>query len=385
MRLSDRLKFFKKSKIVESLKVLEQDPSIISLGAGEPDFPAPPNVIAAAQKALKKGFTHYSPTQGKLELREAIAEKLRKENKIDASADEIIVTCGSKEALLIAMLTLINPGDEVIVQDPGYNFAYMPMVRMLDGIVHSLQLREEDSFSVHPGMLRKLITEKTKLFILNSPSNPTGGVVSKKDLEEIADVVVEKGITVLSDEAYEKLVYDDVKHVSLASLNGMKEYVITTQSFSKSFAMCGFRIGYAVAKREIIEKMNRFKLTTTICAPTAFQIAAVEALKHAGDHTEKMRREYDRRRKMIVRRLNELPGIRCSKPKGAFYAFPNITGLGMSSEEVADFLLEKAKVLTIPGTEFGRYGEGYLRLSYATSYEKIEEAMNRIESAIDKL
>lgn len=382
--LAERIKIIGISRIEESLRILEQKPEIISLGAGEPDFPAPKNVVNAAKKFLEKGYTHYAPLQGKIELLEALEKKLKKENKIDASKKEIIVTCGSKEAILLSILTLVDPEDEVIVPDPGY-IAYRPIVELVGGKAISLRLREEDNFEVHPEELKKLINKKTKLIIVNSPSNPTGTVFKKKTLEEIASLVIEKNLFVLADEAYEKLVYDNAKHVSIASLNGIKNYVITTQTFSKTYAMCGLRVGYAVAPENIIKEMKEFKICTTLAAPTAFQLAAVEALKGSKKYVEKMRKEYNRRRKMLIKRLNQIPKIHCIEPEGAFYTFPNITELKMNSEQTTQFLLDKAKVITIPGTEFGKCGEGFIRLSYATAYEKIEEAMNRIENAIRKL
>jgi len=381
--VAERAKVIEESRIAESLKILESRPEIISLGAGEPDFPAPPSVIKAAQQALSKGYTHYAPLKGKSELREAIAEKLKKENKIDASPDEVIVCCGSKEAILLAMLATVDVGEEVIVPDPGY-LAYRPMAEMVGGKAVSLQLREEDGFELNPDAVKKLITDKTRLLVINSPSNPTGNVFRKKLWEEIADIIVDKQLYALCDEAYEKLVYEDAEHVSLGSLNGMEKYVITVQTFSKTYAMCGFRVGYAVAPPELIKEMVEFKICTTISAPTAFQMAAVEALKSKATqkYVEEMRREYDRRRKLLIKRLNEIDRITFTVPKGAFYFFPNITELRMSSEEAVDFLLKKAKVLMVPGTEFGKYGEGYVRLSYATAYEKIVEAMDRIENAL---
>lgn len=381
-KLAERVKVIGISKIEESLRILEQEPSIISLGAGEPDFVAPKNVINFIKNL--KNYTHYSPFQGKLELREALSKKLKKENKIDASTEEIIVTCGSKEAILISILTLINPGEEVIIPDPGY-IAYRPITELVNGKPVSLQLREEDKFEFHPDNLKNAITKKTKLILINTPSNPTGTVFRKKTLEEIADIAIDKNLFILSDEAYEKLVYDDAKHVSIASLNGMKDYVITTQTFSKSYAMCGFRVGYAVADEKIIKEMKEFKICTTISAPTLSQLAAVEALRGSKKYVEKMRKEYDRRRKMLIKRLNSMEGIHCIKPEGAFYAFPNISNFKMSSEKFSNFLFKKVKILTIPGTEFGKYGEGFIRLSYATAYEKVEEAMDRIERAISKL
>ncbi len=381
--LSSRSKLIEASKIEESLRLVEKEKNIISLGAGEPDFPAPKSVIDSAKKFLNLGYTHYSPLQGKIELREAISKKLKKENKIDASPEEIIITCGSKEAIQLAIMTLVDSGDEVVIPNPSY-IAYSPLVKIFGGKVLDLKLEENDNFVINPDLLKKIITKKTKLLILNTPSNPTGSVLNRKILEEIADIVVEKDIYVLVDEAYEKLVYDNEKHVSLASLNGMFEYTITTQTFSKSYAMCGFRIGYAIAKKEIIKEMKEFKLVTTISPPTAYQLAAIEALKNK-KYVEEMRKEYDRRRKMLCRRLKEIEGIRFNIPKGAFYVFPNISYYGMDSREFADFILKKAKVVVVPGTEFGKYGEGFVRLSYATSYEKIEEAIDRIEKTLEKL
>ncbi|MBU5537431.1 MAG: pyridoxal phosphate-dependent aminotransferase [Candidatus Aenigmatarchaeota archaeon] len=384
IKLADRIKVIGTSKIEESLRILEQHPEIVSLGAGEPDFPAPPNVIKSAEKFLERGYTHYSPLQGRHELREELVKKLKKDNKIDVTPEEIIITCGSKEAILLSVMTLVNPKEEVIIPDPGY-IAYRPIVEMFNSVAKSLPLNEDDQFEVHPEILEKLITNKTKLLILNTPSNPTGGVLTRKVLEEIADIVVDKNLMVLCDEAYEKLIYDNAKHVSMASLNGMKDYVVTTQTFSKTYAMCGFRVGYAVANEKIIKEMKEFKICTTLAAPTFAQLAAVEALKNSADYVKKMVREYDRRRKMLIKRLNEIPNISCTKPKGAFYAFPNIKRIKMSSEKFSDFLLKKAKVVVIPGIEFGKYGEGYIRLSYATAYEKIAEALDRIEKVVSKL
>jgi aminotransferase len=375
-----RVKAAGESKIAESLKILEQDPSVISLGAGEPDFPTPKHIVAAACKMLRKGYTHYSPLQGKKELREAVVKKLRKDNKIDADPEEVIVTCGSKEAIFLSMMTFLDPGDEAVVPDPSY-VAYRPIVKTLDGIPVSLPLKEENNFEIETDVLEKLVTEKTKVLVINSPANPTGAVYSKKTLEEIADVVIDKDLIVISDEAYEKLIYDDAKHVSIGSLNGMKEHAITIQSFSKTYAMCGFRIGYAVAPADVIKEMTEYKICTTLGAPTAFQMAAVTALTGQQKCVQRMRKEYDRRRKFIVKRLNEM-GLNCVKPKGAFYAFPNISSQKMTSEQFSNFLLKKVKVIVIPGNEFGKYGEGYVRMSYATVYEKIVEAMDRIEKSI---
>ncbi len=383
-KLADRIKVIGTTKIEESLRILEQHPEIISLGAGEPDFPAPLNVIKSAEKFLERGYTHYSPLQGRHELREELVKKLKKDNKLDIGPEQIIITCGSKEAILLSILTLINPKEEVVIPDPGY-IAYRPIVELIDGIAKSLPLKEEDKFEVHPDILKRMITKKTKLIIINTPSNPTGTVLRKKVLEEIADIAVEKNLMIMSDEAYEKLIYNNSKHVSIGSLNGMEDRVITIQSFSKTYAMCGFRVGYAVAHEDLVREMKEFKVCTTLAAPTFAQLAAVEALKNSANYVKKMVKEYDRRRKMIVKRMNEMPRINCVTPEGAFYIFPNIKSFGMSSAKFSDFLLKKAKVAVIPGSEFGKYGEGNIRLSYATAYEKIAEALDRIEKAISKL
>lgn len=384
IRLADRVNVIGTTKIEQSLRIIEQHPEIISLGAGEPDFPAPPNVIKSAEKFLERGYTHYSPLQGRHELREELVKKLKKDNKIAVNPEQVIITCGSKEAILLSVLALVNPREEVVVPDPGY-IAYRPIVELLDGVAKSLPLREEDQFEVHPEILKKIITRKTKLIIINTPSNPTGTVLSKKVLEEIADIAVEKNLMIMSDEAYEKLIYDNSVHVSIGSLNGMGDRVITIQSFSKTYAMCGFRVGYAVADENLIREMKEFKICTTLAAPTFAQLAAVEALRNSSNYTKKMVKEYDRRRKMIVKGLNEIPKMNCVTPKGAFYAFPNIKNFRMSSDKFSDFLLNKSKVVTVPGSEFGKYGEGYIRLSYATAYEKIIQALHRIETSLRKL
>ena len=379
--LAKRINVIGTTKIEESLRIIEQHPEIISLGAGEPDFPAPPNVVKSAEKFLESGYTHYSPLQGRHELREELVKKLKKDNKLNVNPDNIIITCGSKEAILLSVMTIVNPKEETIIPDPGY-LAYRPIVEMFDGVAKSLSLKEEDNFEVHPELLKKIITKKTKMIVINTPSNPTGTVLSKKTLEEIADIGVDKNLMILCDEAYEKLTYDNEKHISIASLNGMGDRVITVQSFSKTYAMAGFRVGYAVAHEKIIKEMKEFKLCTTLAAPTFAQLAAVEALKNSSAYVKKMVKEYDRRRRMIVKRLNEIPKFSCVTPKGAFYAFPNIKDFKMSSDKLAKFLLKKAKVVTVPGSEFGKYGEGYLRLSYAEKYEKIEQALNKIERVV---
>jgi aminotransferase len=380
--ISERYTRLPSSNFAKILKMAVEDKDVISLGPGEPDFTTPEHIRHAAIMAIDKGFTHYSPPGGRTKTREAIVKKLKKDNKIKVSPEEIMVTCGSQEALFLATQSLIDPGEKMVVPNPGF-LAFIPMVETLTGIPESIPLREENGFEFDPDELEKLIDRRTRVILINSPSNPTGRMLKRKTLEELADIAIQHDLVVFSDEAYEKLTYDNRKHISIASLNGMKERVLTFQSFSKSYAMPGFRIGYVAGPKDIIQAMTRLHIYTTVCAPTVSQLAAIEALTGDQSCVKEMRSEYNRRRKLITKRLKEIPKISCLKPEGAFYAFPNISKLG-SSTEVANLFLKEAKVLVVPGTEFGKYGEGYVRMSYATSYEKIEDAMDRIEEVVRK-
>jgi len=382
--ISERFFELPSSEFTQIMKTAGEDKKVISLGPGEPDFTTPKHIIQFAKKKLDQGYTHYSPPQGRIELREAIAKKLKKDNKINVSPDEIIVTCGSQEALFLATLALVDPGEKIIVPNPGF-LAYIPMVESITGTQISISLLEEDGFEVNPDKVEELIDNRTQVLLINSPGNPTGRVLKKKTLEELADIVIEHDLKVFSDEAYEKFIYDNKKHISMGSLNGMKKNVLTFQSFSKSYAMPGWRVGYAAGPKEIIQCMTRLHLYCGLCSPTISQLAALEALRRSQKCVMDMKKEYDKRRKLIIKRLKQIPGITCLIPEGAFYAFPNIKSFGVSSVKFTHFLLKKAKVLTVPGTEFGKYGEGYIRISYATSYEKIEIAFNRIEKAIRDL
>jgi aminotransferase len=366
------------------LKIAEEDKTCISLGPGEPDFTSPPNIIKAAKKALDNKMTHYSPVAGRHDFKEAVIKKLKKENKIHAKPENIIVTTGSTEAIALALMCCIDPGEGVLIPDPGF-LAYKPTVEILNGMPLSIPLLFEDGFQIDVKKADKaLIPEKTKALIINTPSNPTGTVFKKKILEQIADFAVENNLLIISDEAYEHFVYGKAKHVSIGSLNGMEDYVLTLHSFSKTYAMPGFRLGYAAGPERLIEAMTKLHICTTLCAPTVSQIAGIEALKGPQTAVEKMRREYDRRRKLIVKRLNEIKGFECIEPEGAFYAFPKFS-FKMSSLKFSEWLLKNAKVAVVPGTEFGRCGEGFVRCSYATSYDKIKIAMDRIEKAVKKL
>jgi len=385
LEISEREEQLPISTIGELIKIAEEGKGIISLGPGEPDFVSPRNIINFACRKLREGFTHYSPPGGRSELKEAIAKKLKADNRVDVSPDQIIVTSGSTEAILLNLICTIDPGEGVLIPDPGF-LAYKPTVEILNGMPLCVPHHERDGFQFNVDEAKKIIVpERTKVMIINTPSNPTGVVFKKEILEEIADFACEYGLIVISDEAYEKLVYDNEEHISIGSLNGMEERVLTLQSFSKTYAMPGFRVGYAAGPEELVNAMKKVHIYSSICAPTISQLAALEALRGSQIPVKKMAREYDRRRRLIIKRLNEIPGFSCVEPKGAFYAFPNIREFGMKSLDFSRWLIKKAKVATVPGTEFGRCGEGYVRCSYATSHERIEKAMDRIEKTTKKL
>lgn len=387
--ISERESELPGAMIVKLLKIAEESKDIISLGPGEPDFVPDKSITDFAAQKLKEGFTHYSPAQGRLELREALAKKLKKENKINVEPSQIAVTCGSQEAIFLALASLVDPGESVLIPDPGF-LAYRPCVELLNGSVEPIELKEEDGFQITGDAIRKTITNRnrTKVLIINSPGNPTGAVFGRRMLEEIADVAIEYDLTVLSDEAYEKFVYKG-KHVSFASLSGMDERTLSFHSFSKSYGMPGFRVGYASGPRELIEAITKIHPYTTLCSPTVSQEAALAALSGPQKWVDRIVLNYDRRRKFIVKRLNEIRGFHCFEPEGAFYAFPRIDfkqgGKKMTSLQFCEWLLKEAKVACVPGSEFGKYGEGFIRLSYATAFDRIEQAMKNVEKAVKKL
>jgi aminotransferase len=369
-----------KTEFEEILRIANESKDVISLGPGEPDFDTPKNIREATKRAIDRGLTHYSTTKGSHELREEISRKLKRFNKIDADPQDVIVTTGSSEALFLASLTLIEPGDKIIVPNPSY-INYIPLTDMMQGKPVFMRLAVDDNFEYNIDSVKRKIDKKTHVLIINSPSNPTGRVLKRKNLEEIADVVMEHNMIVFSDEAYESFTYNGNDHVSIASLNGMGERVMSFFTFSKSYAMAGYRIGYATGPKEVVNAMSKLRLYSTIsCSPFA-QEAALEALRNSGGEVERMRKEYERRGKMIYDRLGEMDGLfKCNSPEGAFYLFPDIRSFGMSSVKFSHEVLNKAKVLVVPGTEFGEFGEGHVRMSYATSYGKIQEAMDRIEA-----
>ncbi len=378
--IADRHKNLPKTEFQNIMKIAAENKEVISLGPGEPDFNTPEPIKEAVKKAIDENKTHYSTTGGSQELRELISKKLKKENNIEANPDEeICVTTGSTEGLFLISSILIEPKDEIIIPNPGY-MNYNPTTSFFRGIPIEMNMLNENGFGAEIEEIKKKITEKTHVLIINTPSNPTGNVMKKKELEEIADIVNDNNNTIIfSDEAYEKLVYNDNKHISIASLNGMENKVMTFQSFSKSFAMAGFRVGYVSGSKEVIKTMKRIRIYSTLTNSNFSEYAAIEALKTGNSYSEKMKIEYERRGKMLHKRLNSIGMFECNKPEGAFYMFPNIRKFKTNSVNLSNRILNEAKVLVVPGTEFGKYGENHIRMSYATSYEKIEEAMDRLE------
>jgi aminotransferase len=355
-------------------------PGSINLGIGEPDMHTPMEIIEEGCRALKDGKTHYTPNAGILEIREEIAKYLKSFNVSVDPDKEIIITTGGMGGLSLTLSVTISQGDEVLVQDPQW-LNYYSQVKFFGGIPVPVPVYEKDSFKLTADNLRKKITAKTKILMLNSPNNPTGAVLEYEDLKEIAKVAIEHDLLVLSDEVYSTLLYDGTKHCSIASIEGMKDRTIIINSFSKAFAMTGWRIGFAAGNAEIIDKMVKLQENTVACVNASAQYAAIKALR-CQDKVDEMVEIYKRRRDIIVQGLNDIKGISCYKPKGSFYVFANIKGLGKDSETVANELLEKAGVITIPGAAFGEYGEGYLRMSYANSEENIMEAIRRIKNYI---
>jgi aminotransferase len=363
------------------MKLASEDKSVLSLGPGEPDFSAPKPVIEYTKEFADK-CNHYSSPGGRHELKEAIIKKLQKENKIEAHPSNVIVTCGSQEALLLATACTLDVGEQVIIPNPSF-LGYLPTFELFDAFPVPLELREDEGWEINVDRLKQLIDKKkTKAILLNTPANPTGNVLSRKVLEELADLAIEHNIYLFSDEAYERLIYGK-KHISVGSLNGMQDHVVSFYTFSKTFAMCGYRVGYAVGPRNLIEGMTKTHIYSTLCAPTISQMVAAKALGMDKKYIDPMVKEYDRRRKYIVKRLNDM-GLRTVMPYGAFYTFSSIDSVHDKSFHFAYDLLQRAKVAVVPGAEFGRYGEGYIRCSYATDYKIIQQAMDKLEAYVKK-
>jgi aspartate/methionine/tyrosine aminotransferase len=358
--------------------------SIIHLQIGEPDFDTPANVREAAKRALDEGATHYAPFPGIPELREAIADDAAARKGFPVTPDRVFVTVGGKGVMLYAILGLIDPGDEAIVPDPGYPI-YESLVRFVGGTPVPIPIRMENDFRLDVDELASLITPKTRMIVINSPANPTGGVLTRGDLERIAELAQRHDLVVLADEIYGRILYDGEEHVSIASLPGMAQRTIVLDGFSKTFAMTGWRLGYAIVPEWLVQTYGQLVINTISCAPTFAQVGAVEALRGPQDDVDAMVVEFRARRDLIVDGLNAIPGIRSLKPTGAFYAFPDISGTGLSGAELAERLLHEAGVCVLAGTAFGGVGRDHVRISYANSRENLSEALRRIRAFVDQL
>jgi len=370
--------------LAKARKLEAEGKEIVHLEIGEPDFDTPRNIIDAGIEALNGGFTHYTPAPGLPQTRAAIADYVRRYKNVPAAPEEVVVVPGGKPIMFFTIMALCNPGDEVIYPNPGFPI-YESVINFVGANPVPIPLREENEFRLDVNELAALISPKTKLIILNSPANPTGGVLKESDVRTIAELVQGKEIFVLSDEIYERLVYNGQKPVSVATMPGMKDWTIILDGFSKTYAMTGWRIGYGVMNKELASWVTKLMVNSNSCTAAFTQMAAVEALNGAQDGPEKMLQEFVRRRDIIADGLNSIPGVKCAKPLGAFYVFPNLKSFGRSSQEIADYLLQEAGVACLSGTSFGAYGEGYIRLSYANSVANIEKAVERIKAALAKI
>lgn len=360
-------------------ELAEKYEDVVKLCIGEPGFPTPDFIIQAGQEALESGYTKYTSNAGIQMLREAIARKMARENHIQADPQtEIIVTAGGVEAVLLAFLVTVDRGDDVLIPDPSWP-NYPEQVRMACGNPVRIPTYEVDNFVPLAENIEKAITPRTRVLVLNSPNNPTGAVIPWEEMMRIRDVVLKYNLTVISDEPYERLIYDGNEHISIASLPDMKEHVITVNTFSKTYAMSGWRVGYGVGPRNAIQAMVLLKEYTSSSVNAAAQYACAAALDRAESDIMRMVNGYQHNRDILIQGLNECKGIVCSVPKGAFYAFANVKGIGMTSQELAEDLVKEVQVVTTPGTAFGNCGEGYLRFSYASSEEDLRKALQRLK------
>ncbi len=368
----------------KATQLQKQGKDIIHMEIGRPDFDTPQVIKQAAYDSIARGNVFYTSNYGSPELRKAIAEKLQRDNHIAYEPEEILVTIGVGEGTYAAVAAFLEPGDEILVPNPIWlNYIHVP--NFFGAVPVSYDLKEENDFQIDMEQLKSLITPKTKMLVINTPGNPTGTVQSRETLEALAKLATQHDLIVLSDEIYEKLVYGGAEHISIASLPGMKERTITLNGFSKCYSMTGWRLGYAAAPREFIQAMVRVHHYINTCASSFVQEAGITALEKAEPDVQEMVKEYARRRDYMVQALNDIPGVHCKTPGGAFYVFANIQSFGLSSNEMADYLLEQAGIATVAGSAFGTQGEGYIRLSYACSYERIVEGMARMKDALARL
>jgi len=367
--------------LVRARELERQGRHVIHLEIGEPDFPTPAHIVAAAKQALDEGYTHYGPTQGMPELRESIARYISRTRGIHVGPQHVSIVPGGKPIIFFPILALIEQGDEVIYPNPGFPI-YESMIRFSGGVPVPIPLVEERGFSFDLDTLRKRLSPKTKLLILNSPQNPTGGLIPPEDMHAIADLVRDRDLMVLSDEIYSRIYYGNEAPLSIASLPGMLEKTIILDGFSKTYAMTGWRMGYGVMPEWLVEAVTKLMVNSNSCTASFTQRAGLAAIDGPQQAVDAMVAEFRRRRDAFCAGLNQVPGFRCALPGGAFYAFANITGTGMKSKELADHLLYEAGVSCLSGAAFGEYGEGYIRFSYANSYENLMDAVERIKAAV---
>ncbi|HIE26649.1 TPA: pyridoxal phosphate-dependent aminotransferase [Candidatus Poribacteria bacterium] len=370
--------------VLAKAKALEaQGKDIIHLEIGQPDFKTPDHICEAAFKAMQEGYTGYGPAAGMLEFREVIADYISETRNIEVDPDEISVTPGAKPIIFFSILACVDEGDEAIYPDPGFPI-YESVIDFVGAKAVPLPLLEEVDFRFRIEDLERIISDKTKYMIINSPQNPTGGVLTRSDLEAIAELAIKHDVIVVSDEVYCKILYEG-KHESIINIPGMKERTILIDGHSKTYAMTGWRLGYGVMPKPLAEAVNQLMINSNSCTCTFTQMAGLAALTGPQDSVAEMVAEFKRRRDTIVDGLNAIEGISCKKPLGSFYVFPNVQKINMHCDELSDYIMEEAGVAVLPGTAFGRYGEGYLRLSYANSLENIKEALARIKKAVEKI
>jgi aspartate aminotransferase len=366
-------------EVLNRARALErQGKSVIHLEIGEPDFDTPANVVEAGIDALRKGWTHYGPSAGLPDLRQALAEYVSQTRSVKVSSEEVVVVPGGKPIIFFTILALVDEGDEVIYPDPGFPI-YQSMINYVGGKAVPIPLREDRDFSLDVNELSRLINDRTRLIILNSPHNPTGGVLERRDIEQVASAIGDRNIMVLSDEIYSRLLFDGARHFSIMSVPGMQERTILLDGFSKTYAMTGWRMGYGVMRPDLAAHITRLMTNSNSCTASFTQVAGIEAIRGDQSSVDHMREQFQARRDVVVAGLNKIKGFSCRMPKGAFYAFPNITQTGWKSKPLADALLEQAGVAALAGNSFGDHGEGYLRFSVANSLENLNEALNRID------
>jgi aspartate aminotransferase len=365
-------------EVLNKARALEkQGRDIVHLEIGEPDFDTPPNIVEAAVQALHKGWTHYGPSAGLPDLRQTIAEEVSRTRGIGCKAEEVVVVPGGKPIIFFTILSLVDDGDEVIYPNPGFPI-YESMIEYIGGRAVPIKLREERDFRLDVDELASLITDRTKLIIINSPHNPTGGVLDRRDIHDIAEAIGDRNIMVLSDEIYSRLIFEG-EHYSLMAVPGFKDRTILLDGFSKTYAMTGWRMGYGVMRADLAAQVTRLMTNSNSCTASFTQVAGIEALKGDQSSVEHMRSEFQQRRDAFVAGLNRIKGFSCRMPKGAFYVFPNIQKTGWKSKKLADALLEEAGVACLSGTAFGSFGEGYLRFSVANSLENLNKALDNIQ------